>query len=113
MDSTSSPQVSEEKTPEIPEIRTGDTVKVSYKIKEEGKERIQPFEGIVIARKGAGNSKTITVRKLASLGIGVERIFPIFSPNIGKIEVTKHGKFRRSKLYYIREKLSTRAVKSR
>ena len=102
MDSTSSPQ-----------IRTGDTVKVSYKIKEEGKERIQPFEGIVIARKGAGNSKTITVRKLASLGIGVERIFPIFSPNIGKIEVTKHGKFRRSKLYYIREKLSTRAVKSR
>src|SRR3989344_6834333 len=113
MDSTSSPLVPEEKVPQIPEFRNGDTVKVFYKIKEEEKERIQPFEGIVIAQKGAGNSKTITVRKLASLGIGVERIFPIFSPNIGKIEVTKRGKFRRSKLYYIREKLSTRAVRSR
>jgi large subunit ribosomal protein L19 len=105
--------MAEEQAPQVPNFRTGDTVKVFYKIKEEGKERIQPFEGIIIAQKGAGNSKTITVRKLASLGIGVERIFPIFSPNIGKIEVTKHGKVRRSKLYYIREKLSTKAVKSR
>jgi len=88
----------------IPTFRSGDTVKVFYKIKEEDKERVQPFEGVVIARKGAGNSKTITVRKIASLGIGVERIFPIFSPNISKIEVTKRGKVRRSKLYYLRSR---------
>jgi large subunit ribosomal protein L19 len=96
--------MTEEKTPINQDFRSGDTVKVFYKIKEEGKERIQPFEGIIIARKGAGNSKTITVRKIASLGIGVERIFPIFSPNIGKIEVTKRGKVRRSKLYYLRSR---------
>ena len=102
MDSTNSPQVPEEQAPKIPTFRSGDTVKVFYKIKEEGKERVQPFEGVIIARKGAGNSKTIPVRKIASLGMGVERIFPIFSPNIGKIEVTKRGKVRRSKLYHSR-----------
>ena len=105
--------MAEEKAPQVPDFRTGDTVKVFYKIKEEGKERIQPFEGLIIARKGAGISKTITVRKLASLGIGVERIFPLSSPNVGKIEVTKRGKVRRSKLYYLREKLSLRSLKSR
>jgi large subunit ribosomal protein L19 len=107
MDLTSSPRVPEEQTPKIPDLRSGDTVKVFYKIKEEGKERVQPFEGVILARKGAGNSKTITVRKIASLGIGVERIFPLFSPNIGKIEVIKRGKVRRSKLY------SSRIIRSK
>lgn len=88
----------------IPEFRPGDTIMVSYRIHEEGKERIQPFEGIVIAIKGAGTSKTFTVRKLASQGIGVERIFPLYSPNIQKIKVIKRGKVRRAKLYYLREK---------
>ena len=93
-------------------FRFGDTVKVFYKIKEEGKERIQPFEGILIAQKGAGVSKTITVRKIGSLGIGVERIFPLRSPNIEKIEVTRRGKVRRAKLYYLREKSSLKSLKS-
>ncbi|MEX0587200.1 MAG: 50S ribosomal protein L19 [Patescibacteria group bacterium] len=87
----------------VPGFRPGDTVKVFYRIQEEGKERIQPFEGMIIAQKGAGISKTITVRKIASLKIGVERIFPLASPQIEKIEVTKRGDFRRSKLYHLRE----------
>ncbi len=98
----------DEKTPATPAFRPGDTVKVSYKIKEEDKERIQPFEGIVIAQKGAGISKTITVRKIASLRIGVERIFPLHSPNITKIEVTKRGRVRRAKLGYLRKNTSLR-----
>lgn len=102
-----------QEAPETPAFRSGDTVKVFYKVKEEDKERIQPFEGVVIAQKGAGISKTITVRKLASLGIGVERIFPIHSPQISKIEVTKRGKVHRSKLYYLREGLSFKSLKSR
>ncbi len=86
----------------LPDIRPGDTIKVHQKIKEQDKERIQIFEGIVIARKhGKGISATITVRKVVD-GIGVERIFPIHSPLIAKIEVVKHGKVRRAKLYYLR-----------
>lgn len=114
MDSTSSPQVVGQKSqpkadpPRAEKIknpfRPGDTVKVFYKVKEEDKERIQPFEGVLIAEKGAGISKTITVRKVASLGIGVERIFPLHSPNVEKIEVTKRGKVRRAKLYYLRKR---------
>jgi len=88
----------------IPEIRPGYTVCVYQKIKERDKERIQPFEGIVIARKhGRGINATITVRKI-SHGVGVERIFPLHCPTIEKIEVLKKGKVRRAKLYYLRGK---------
>ncbi len=86
------------------EFKAGDKVKVFYKIKEEGKERVQPFEGILLAQKGAGISKTITVRRIGALGIGVERIFPISSPNLEKIEVVKKSTARRAKLYHLRGK---------
>ena len=87
---------------ELPEIKPGDTVKVYQKIKEKDKERLQAFEGIVLARKhGKGISATITVRKVIS-GVGVEKIFPIHSPNIEKIEILKRSKVRRAKLYYLR-----------
>ncbi len=86
---------------EIPEFYPGDTVKVHFKIKEGERERTQIYEGVVIALKNSGISKTFTVRKI-SFGIGVERIFPLFSPKIGKIDVVKKGKVRRSKLYYLR-----------
>ncbi|MEA1972351.1 MAG: 50S ribosomal protein L19 [Candidatus Cloacimonadota bacterium] len=87
---------------DIPEFKTGDTVKVHYKIKEGSKERIQLFQGIVIQRRGMGISKTFTVRKM-SHGIGVERIFPLNSPMIGKLEVVRYGHVRRAKLYYLRK----------
>jgi large subunit ribosomal protein L19 len=87
---------------EVPDVKSGYTVKIHQKIKEGEKERIQIFEGIVIARKhGKGISSTITVRKVTD-GIGIERIFPVHSPAIDKIEVIKKGKVRRSKLYYLR-----------
>jgi len=87
---------------DLPNIQPGDTVKVYQKIKEKDKERLQAFEGIVLARKhGKGISATITVRKVIS-GIGVEKIFPIHSPIIEKIEVLKRSKVRRAKLYYLR-----------
>ncbi|MBT3475641.1 50S ribosomal protein L19 [bacterium] len=86
---------------EIPPFKSGDTVAVSYKIKEGEKERIQIFEGIVISRSGASIRETFTVRKI-SYGIGTERIFPVHSKQIDKIDVKKKGKVRRAKLYYIR-----------
>ena len=93
----------------LPEIRPGDTVAVYQKIKEEKRERTQIFKGIVLARKHGKNiSATITIRK-ASLGINVERIFPIHSPSIEKIEILKHGKVRRAKLYYLRKAKGKRA----
>lgn len=91
------------------DIRSGDTVRVYQKIKEEDKERLQAFEGLVLARKhGSEAGATITVRKEMS-GIGVERIFPIHSPLIAKIEVIKRGKARRAKLYYLRTASGERA----
>ena len=89
---------------DLPKIRSGYTVQVHQKIKEGDKQRIQIFEGLVIARKhGTGINSTITVRKISS-GVGVERIFPVHAPFIEKIEVVKKGKVRRAKLYYIRKK---------
>ncbi len=89
----------------------GDTIRVLQKITEGGKERVQPFEGLVIARKhGQGISATVTVRKVSG-GIGVERIFPVHSPTIQKIEVLKRSRVRRAKLYYIREKAAKEARK--
>ena len=87
----------------IADFRVGDTVKVSVKVVEGDKERIQPFEGVVIARRGGGTRETFMVRKM-SFGIGVERIFPVCSPTIDKIEILKKGRVRRSKLFYIRSK---------
>ena len=84
------------------DFRTGDTVKVHTKVVEGDSERIQVFDGVVISRRGAGIAETITVRKI-SYGVGVERIFPINSPRIDKIEVIKTGKVQRSKIYYLRE----------
>ncbi len=86
---------------DLPEFRVGDTAKVHYKIKEGAKQRIQVFQGIVIQRRGAGISKTFTVRKISN-GIAVERIFPLHSPNIDKIEVVRYGHVRRAKLFYLR-----------
>ena len=94
---------------DLPDIRPGDTVCVHQKIKEKEKERVQLFEGIIIARKhGKGISGTITVRKMIS-GIGVEKVFPLHSPTIEKIEIIKRGKARRAKLYYLRTTKGKRA----
>ena len=81
----------------------GDTVKVFVKVVEGDKERIQPFQGIVIGRKGSGTRETFMVRKV-SFGVGVEKIFPVCSPNVDRVEVLKRGDVRRAKLYYIRDK---------
>lgn len=88
---------------ELPEFRIGDTVKVSMRVVEGEKERIQVIEGVVIARKHDGIRETFTIRKISS-GIGVERIFPIHSPRVEKIEVVRSGKVRRAKLYFLRDR---------
>jgi large subunit ribosomal protein L19 len=87
---------------EYPKFKAGDTVTVHYKIKEGNKERIQQFRGVVLKRTGTGHTETFTVRKMSG-NIGVERIFPVASPFIDKIEVNKYGKVRRAKIYYIRD----------
>ena len=86
-----------------PAFQAGDSVKVHVKVREGEKDRIQVFHGTVIARKGGGVGSTFTVRKISN-GIGVERVFPLFSPVIGKIEVVRRGRVRRAKLYYLRER---------
>lgn len=86
---------------DIPEFKAGDTVKVHAKIVEGNRERIQVFEGVVIARSGKGIRETFTVRRMAS-GVGVERVFPVHSPRLEKIEVSRRGIVRRAKLYYLR-----------
>jgi len=97
--------------PNIPDFRPGDTIKVFYKITEGSKTRIQPYEGICIARKGEGVSKTCMVRKIGAAGVGVERIFPLASPNIDKITVTRKGNVRRSKLYFLRDRIGKAATR--
>ncbi len=98
--------------PNIPEFRVGDTVRVDVKIVEGKRERIQAFEGVVIARKGAGISETFTVRKV-SYGVGVERIFPVHSPSIANIVVVKKGKVRRAKLNFLRNIVGQYRIKER
>lgn len=93
--------VQKNKRTDLPEFRIGDTIRVHVKIKEGDKERLQAFEGTVIARKNTGLGENITVRKI-SFGQGVERIFPIHAPVIGRIDVVRTGKVRKSKLYYLR-----------
>jgi large subunit ribosomal protein L19 len=93
---------------EFPKFKAGDNVTVNYKILEGNKERIQSFKGDVIKRQGQGNTQTFTVRKISD-GVGVERTFPLFSPNIESIQVNKTGKVRRAKLYFLRERSGKRA----
>ncbi|MBE6898174.1 MAG: 50S ribosomal protein L19 [Ruminococcaceae bacterium] len=93
---------------EIPAFEVGDTVRVMVKIKEGNRERLQAFEGTVIAKKHGGVAETFTVRRVAH-GCGVERVFPMHSPNVAEIKVTRHGKVRRSKLYYLRDRVGKAA----
>lgn len=88
-------------TNELPAFKAGDTITVSYKIKEGGKERIQQYQGVVIQRKGSGPTETFTVRKISN-GIGVERIIPVSSPFIDKVEINKVGVVRRARIFYLR-----------
>ncbi len=85
----------------VPDFRPGDTVRVHVRVVEGEKSRIQVFQGVVIGRRGGGTRETFTVRKISG-GIGVERIFPLHSPNVAKLEVVRRGKVRRAKLYYLR-----------
>ena len=89
---------------EIPEVAVGDTVRVHVKVKEGSRERIQIFEGTVIAKKHGGICETFTVRRI-SYGVGVEKVFPVHSPSIDKVEIVRSGKIRRAKLYYLRERV--------
>lgn len=100
--------VSEQLKKEVPEVNVGDTVKVHDKIKEGNRERIQIFEGTVIAKRGGGISETFTVRRV-SYGVGVEKTFPIHSPHVEKVETVRHGKVRRAKLYYLRDRVGKRS----
>lgn len=93
---------------DVPEFRAGDTVKVHVRVVEGGRERIQIFEGMVIARNGSGPRSSFTVRKM-SFGVGVERVFPVHAPIIHKIEVVRRGDVRRSKLYYLRDRVGKSA----
>lgn len=93
---------------ELPEVLVGDTVKVHVKVKEGARERIQVYEGIVIAKKHGGIEETITVRRI-SYGVGVEKVFPVHSPSIDTIQVVRNGKVRRAKLYYLRGRVGKAA----
>lgn len=97
---------------DLPEFRVGDTVKVNYKIIEGNKERVQAYEGIVIAIKNSGVAKNFIVRKISS-GVGVERTFPMNSPKIDSVEVIRKGKVRRAKLTYLRDIVGTSKIKER
>lgn len=93
---------------DIPPFRPGDTVRVHVKVTEGGRTRIQVFEGVVIRRRGGGLRETFTVRKV-SFGVGVERTFPVHSPSIDRVELTRRGRVRRAKLYYLRERVGKKA----
>ena len=97
-----------EQLKEVAVFNVGDTVKVHGKIKEGNRERIQVFEGIVIKRQGTGARETFTVRKTSN-GVGVEKTWPVYSPNVEKIEVVRRGKVRRAKLYYLRDRVGKKA----
>ena len=103
---------SKQLNPNVPEFRVGDTVKVNVKIIEGNKERIQAYEGTVVARKGSGISETFTVRK-ESAGVGVERVFPVHSPKLASIEVLRKGKVRRAKLNYLKNVVGQYKIKER
>ena len=92
----------------VPAFSVGDTVRVDVKIREGDRERIQAFEGTVIAKKGSGVAETFTVRRV-SYGVGVERVFPLHSPNVAEVKVVRRGKVRRSKLYYLRDRVGKAA----
>ncbi|MFT8888351.1 MAG: 50S ribosomal protein L19 [Ethanoligenens sp.] len=93
---------------EIPELNVGDTVKVSVRIKEGDRQRTQMFEGTIISRRGGGISESFTVRRI-SYGVGVERVFPVHSPNVEKVEIVRRGRVRRSRLYYLRGRVGKAA----
>ena len=93
---------------EVPQFNIGDTVRVDVNIREGERERIQQFEGTVIARKGSGISETFTVRRV-SYGVGVERVFPLHSPTVKAVKVVRHGRVRRAKLYYLRNRVGKAA----
>ena len=98
----------EKQIKEVPQVEVGDTVRVHVKVKEGSRERIQVFEGIVIAKKHGGIEETITVRRI-SYGVGVEKVFPLHSPSIDHIEAVRHGYVRRAKLYYLRGRVGKAA----
>jgi large subunit ribosomal protein L19 len=102
----------EQQRDDVPNFGPGDTVRVHVKVVEGSRERTQPFEGIVIRRRGGGINENFTVRRIASHGIGVERTFPIHAPRVDRIEVLRHGQVRRAKLYYLRG-LTGRAARIR
>ncbi|MDR3346178.1 MAG: 50S ribosomal protein L19 [Campylobacteraceae bacterium] len=87
----------------IPEFRAGDTIRIAVKIKEGDKQRVQNFEGVCISKRGSGTGATFTIRKIGANSVGVERIFPLFSDSIEKIELVRRGRVRRAKLFYLRE----------
>lgn len=102
----------EQLNPNVPEFRVGDTVRVDVKIVEGKRERIQAFEGVVMARKGSGISETFTVRKV-SYGVGVERVFPVHSPKVANITVVRKGKVRRAKLTFLRKVVGQYKIEER
>ena len=93
---------------DVPQVEVGDTVRVHVKVKEGARERVQVFEGTVIAKKHGGIEETFTVRRV-SYGVGVEKVFPVHAPSIEKIELVRHGKVRRAKLYYLRNRVGKAA----
>ena len=94
--------------PELPQMNVGDTVRVTLRVKEGARERTQVFEGTIIARKHGGINETITVRRI-SYGVGCEKVFPVHAPNVVDVECVRHGKVRRAKLYYLRDRLGKAA----